>query len=373
MIARTASRRCAPLYCPPRIARGLHSVSPLAGLTPPRKIARVAGHADLSRLQQLLEGDAKDPWLCRVSTQLPIVIHGEVRRPDLELAFSRPSEPRPQEVRIWVEVKHGTAPHTQQLGAYVDALRDRDRYGAVVLVAPRRDIPFSDAEVPKSVAQLSWQETAAIIAGYGSSTDTVGQFLIREVCDYLREENLMDPQSITPVLLVALEHREPADEAIKRICEIAADQVSAWTGEPRNPGNPYGLGFWEVVDRQAPKSQEPADWGVWWDWSLKASDLGIPEARGGVPVFTAGLATKRRGPRIADGPDGAAWAGRLEDTHGFVRAEDDRARFIRYAYPDEVLTGRSLEEQGKRLGDWVAETFEVLYEAHPPQSYAPRG
>jgi hypothetical protein len=329
------------------------------------KDERVAAPATFWRLRDLLSAGVES-LQCRVNTQTPIVVDGEVRRPDLELVFTRRDEPR--EILLWVEVKHGSPPTRDQLKAYVDALRERSVEGAVFLLAPRSDIPFRPGQVPTAVPQLAWQQTAAVIASYRGSTDEIGQFLIGEVTAYLREEDLMD-DAMTPVLLVALEQRKRVDTAIKRICEIAGDRLSAWTGDARNL-RPLGLGFYETI-KQAPKGNEPADWGyeVWWDWNLKTNDLEVEDSRGEVPVFTAGVGTLlSKG--IAHDPDGARWAAGLADSDGFVRVRDDRTRFIRYIYPEEVLRGRSLEAQGKGLGDWIVETFDALYKAGPPPSGA---
>ena len=76
-------------------------------------------------------------WSCRVSTQLPIVVEGRSRRPDLELRFADETGDELAEIVIWLEVKHGTGPHTEQLQDYVKAHAARGHYGAVLLVAPK--------------------------------------------------------------------------------------------------------------------------------------------------------------------------------------------------------------------------------------------
>jgi hypothetical protein len=39
---------------------------------------------------------------------------------------------------------------------------------------------------------------------------------------------------------------------------------------------------------------------------------------------------------------------------------------VRVAYPEEVLVGRTIQQQGENLGRWVVETYEALYAAGPP-------
>jgi hypothetical protein len=69
---------------------------------------------------------------------------------------------------------------------------------------------------------------------------------------------------------------------------------------------------------------------------------------------------------IVKGADGAAWAARLHESHGFMPIRDNMQRFARIAYPEEVLVGRSLQEQGESLGRWVVATYRALYAAGPP-------
>lgn len=312
------------------------------------------------------------PWTVSVQTQTTVIVGAEIRRPDLMLIFSR-QETQPRQITLLIEVKHGTGPHDHQMAAYEAWLQD-DEYGAVLLLAPRAQLPFGDDEVPASVPQLSWQATGRALASLRGRFKPVGKFLIDELCEYLREEHLMDPKAITPLLLVALEHRREADDAIEQVQRIASADLAGWTGVAVAKPEPYGPDFWERVPRCAPKDGDPEGWprDCWWEWYLKMRDLG-PDSRGEVPVFTAGLAADLRRGQIAGDASGAAWAAELEKSHGFMRFDeygDKRARFIRYIYPDEVLIGRTLEEQAHKLGIWLIETFEALYHAGPPPAGA---
>lgn len=52
---------------------------------------------------------------------------------------------------------------------------------------------------------------------------------------------------------------------------------------------------------------------------------------------------------------------------------DSHQRFLRFAYPEEVLVGRTLQAQGESLGHWVVETYEALHEAGPPPELTTAG
>ena len=97
-------------------------------------------------------------------------------------------------------------------------------------------------------------------------------------------------------------------------------------------------------------------------WELEAS-------RGGVPVFAAGVTAPAR-----DSPSSPRrrCPGRRDSTrlNGFVEVIDKYQRLDRVAYPEEVLVGRNLQQQGESLGRWVVETYAALYAAGPPPGLA---
>jgi hypothetical protein len=107
---------------------------------------------------------------------------------------------------------------------------------------------------------------------------------------------------------------------------------------------------------------------MWFEWTLRQRDLCLGESRGGVPVFFAGLCTDRD-TRIIVGDEGAAWATSLSASHGFMVIHDDEERherFVRVAYPEQVLVGDTLRAQGEHLGDWVVESYVALVAAGSP-------
>lgn len=190
------------------------------------------GRAGLEAL--LVELTRNDSELVAVSTQVQILAGGRRRRPDLELVFSTPSG----EVVIWVEVKHGTAPHSGQLADYVLALAQQERRiarGAVLLVAPRADCPsFPAAEIPETVPTLTWQRTALRLRAY-APPGPVAAFLIDELCDYMREEQLMDPSLMTPEHFSAFEFHADAFAALEPICAVADAAVARQWQPPDDP------------------------------------------------------------------------------------------------------------------------------------------
>lgn len=290
---------------------------------------------------------------------------------DLELRFGRPGAASGEDVVIWVEVKHGASPHEHQLTGYVrDIGQLGARASAVVLLAPRQSYPFEmPAPPPDEVRQRRWQQTAGRCARWARGASGVPRFLVDEFLDYLQEESLMDPEVLTPVHLVALAEYPRAAAGLATICEVASGYVDRHWNErsdyQKYYGKPaYGVGYWEAQPA-APRGEPEADWDpFWWDWVVRESDISIPSSRGGVPVFAAGLTSELTHPIVT--PKATAWAAKLADEHGFLAFSDSYDRVNRVAYPEEVLVGRSLQQQAESLGAWVVETFRGLQAAGPP-------
>jgi hypothetical protein len=220
------------------------------------------------------------------------------------------------------------------------------------------------------VRQRRWQPTAARCARWARNAEGVPRFLVEEFLDYLQEEHLMEPEVITPVHLVALAEYQRAIDGIKTVLEIASGHIDReWatrTEFDTHYGKPnYRVGYWECHP-EAKRGHEAADWGpVWFDWVLRESDVGIEGSRGGVPVFTAGLSAQLADPIVT--VETSAWATKLGDSLSFIEFDDHHHRFDRIAYPEEVLVGRTLQDQGVALGRWVVEAYTALYEAGPPR------
>jgi len=318
-------------------------------------------------------GDEDRDWRCEVRTQLRIEVAGAIRRPDLELRFSH-GEPdgRATSVVLWIEFKHGTTPHSGQLHAYVQAQRARRlAHATVLLVAPRADIPFDPVEIPAQVPVLSWQETARSLRAY-PPPDDVARYLVDELCAYLKEEGLMDPDQLSPVHLVALANYREALSTLDRVCDIAAEEVSRRWNQGELPGRWPSTG---------PRSEKSARWwpypsypiggsapGVsdaWsWDWEqLDDSASVLLDGRPGVPCFSVGMAAEVKDGAMATLTD-AQRAALEQAAFSLLALGDTNSRNYEYvwriAYPEEVLAGRDLRSQGDALASWIHDGFLAL-------------
>lgn len=289
---------------------------------------------------------------------------------DLELRFGHPNTSGVEDIVVWVEVKNGASPHEHQLRNYLDEIQELDvRASAVVLLAPRQSYPFMTPEPPPpEVRQREWQRTAAHCARWARKAAPVPGFLVTEFLDYLQEEKLMDLEVLTPVHLVALAEYQRTLKAIETVLGrasvyIAHEWAKPFPYEKPNREPKKGIGYWEAHPGAKP-GQTAADWGSgWWEWSLREDALGIEDSRGRVPVFAVGFTSEE--PIVTS--QTAVWARQLIESHGFIEFEDGYYRFDRIAYPEEVLIGRTLDEQGKSLGRWVVEGYQALYAAGPPR------
>ena len=180
---------------------GLAGHVALDWLTAALKDTRITIKEPLGDIRDLLADDGA-AWACTVRTQLELKTPEGRKRPDLELSFAREGD-RPENVTLWVEVKHGTKPHSRQLWAYLENLRRlRGSHNSVLLLlAPRTKLPsFDPDEIPDEVPQLTWEVTASSIKSFDTA-EPVGRFLRDQLFDYLREEKLVDPGPLTPVYL----------------------------------------------------------------------------------------------------------------------------------------------------------------------------
>lgn len=267
---------------------------------------------------------------------------------------------------IWVEVKHGTAPHTGQLAAYVLAQRARHQTrGVVVLVAPRAAYPFSEAEVPPEVPRLTWQRTSANLSRY-AAPGPIGDFLVDELRRYLREEQLMDPACLAAEHLEAFEFHTAAFAALEPICSVA-DAVVSRDWRPRDGpdshdgygADPYRRYSWWIYP-SLPSQQYLAEWSL--DWNLfRDGRVIFPGGRPGVPVFAAGASAEpgalaRMPAHVAEA---LASAGFQLFTREMLRG-NSYDRIWLCGEPKELLVGGSLEEQGDALGRWIVDRFRDL-------------
>jgi hypothetical protein len=334
-----------------------------------------------------LLGDDPTAWRCQVRTQVHATVDEDLRRPDLVLTFtpSKQATTSVERIAICIEAKQGTRPRRRQLYAYQRWLRDQGiDNGLVVLVGPRnRYSTYDPTEIPDNVPRKSWQQMAQVLNRVVCTdpirTDRIRAYLVREVCDYLAMEDLVDPDVITPLHLAVLAERPTAEQAIARACEMVGEcitrdwnDLARYEGDPRKPR--FGVGYWETYPA-CRRRDDQDDWGgAWWGWHLRPDDYSLPESRG-VPVFGTGIASE--GP-IVIGAAGESWLkalnGRLTDkttpldkATPFLAYEDGRLYHVqRVAYPEEVLIGRTLQQQAEYVAAWIIETYDMLHEAGPP-------
>lgn len=295
------------------------------------------------------------------------------RRVDLELRFRDP-ETNSQVAVVWVEVKHGTDPHSGQVPAY---LRHCPQPGAVVLLSTRSRLPADPMECPPEVPQRSWQATAQRahrFARRAALDDPVATWLLHEWLRYLKEEGLVDPESLGPEHMTALTHYAEAEGAIVSLCAAAMDAVepSARCGLEQLGGDKprYGIRYWAKWDISETDDDRPRWDGAWFDWKVIQSTgqpHGIPAGR----VFVmAGLSKPKPGEFTSTDPEWDDELRRGIDTQSgtiaFQRWRGDHERLQRVAYLHQIVRGDTLAQQGHELGAWIVETFEALRQHGPP-------
>jgi hypothetical protein len=304
--------------------------------------------------------------LLEISTQVP----AKGKHVDLELRFGPESTRSPNDVLIWLEAKAGSQPRADQLANYRDRLRERIAHGAVILLAPRSELPYGEELVPRDVPQRSWQAATPRLRGLRAIANDPVRFLVNELDAYMTDKNLTLPEAIGPEHLVALAYWNQAEEALVAICEETSRFVKQTTwGQPdqvaldrKRPF--YGWGYWEAWTRSGQRGS-----GEWlrFDWAV-INDPSHPEVDGRSLAFVSGLAANDS-EQLTATPDALERCRRLEagveltgETIRFKRFvdPDGSARLARVAFPEEVLHGRTLEDQARSLGDWIVAGFDLL-------------
>jgi hypothetical protein len=301
--------------------------------------------------------------------QIRTQVTSKQKHVDLELRFGPEPTRSPNDVLIWLEAKAGSQPYPDQLASYRDRLRERIALGAVILLAPRPDLPYGEELVPRGVPQRSWQATTPRLRKLRVTANDPVRFLVDELDGYMTDRNLTLPEAIGPEHLVALAYWNQAEEALVAICEETSRLVKQTWGQPdqvaldrRRPF--YGWGYWEAWTRSGQRGS--GEW-IRLEWAV-LNDPSHPEVDGRSLAFVSGLAAEDP-ERLTATPDDLERSRRLEDgvalTGGVIRFErfvdpDGTARLSRVGFPEEVLHGRTLEDQAKSLGDWITTAFDLL-------------
>lgn len=324
--------------------------------------ARLGAIAEILRTPQ--------DWRLEVCTQR--FLNGPTpRRVDLDLAFFAATDDDVEPAAtLWVEVKHGTPPHTGQLRAYEEAQhRRRLRNAAVFLLAPRADLPgFPKSEVPTTVPSITWEDTGRTLAAF-KPHDAVEAFLIAELIAYLREEMLMDPPEITTDHLSALQHYTEGVKALVRIAELAGSRIAnLWDGVAHHGTYPEQRGspreYWWVYPARAadgnrfingPTTSEPT-FGL----LLDSSDV-LPDGRPGVPLLFAGLVWE--GSRMDRVPYATLARCQEAEFRALPRGANRSRRneyLIQTSYPKDLFAGGALDHEADALASWVNRAFAEL-------------
>lgn len=307
-----------------------------------------------SELDALLKIEGE--WSCAVSTQVSFASARGRRRPDLELRLRCGIH----ELLLWIEVKHGTAPHTRQLKAYAAEQTRRGRPAAVLLLAPRADYTwFEDTQIPADVPRLTWEQTSRLVATF-QTDDAIAGFLIGDLRAYLNEEGLMDPPRLTPGLVDALINHHAARDALDRICEVAASELTRLGHGPPEDGHwPQNAPreFWWSYPKSCARAGAAIP-GLEWSWELilDSSDV-LKNGRVGVPCLLAGATTRAGGTRRLDADTRAALAEAEFHVLGIGDSNSSEWDFIVRVKPvaewPSLLVGEDVEAQGLSLANWI--------------------
>jgi hypothetical protein len=328
-------------------------------------------HVPGAELRELRDRLQDGDWDCEVKTQTWVAVDGGWRRPDLLLLFSRVGE---RGIAVCVEVKDGTRPHTNQLHAYATWLSElHAAQNLVVLVAPRASYPFPQDQVPDDVPQVSWQQTTRILRDYRDDRERsdAAELLIAELLLYLKEEGLMPIDRVTPEHLVAIAHHKEAFDALEEV--YAAADAFVWNARGGAPPPDHhktygqegpGLQYWWHHTWPSEASGPIADWFLGWA-VFRDSSRAFYDGRPGVPRIAAGASAVRDAAGTL-GELAPATKDRLAKDRFHLLGQDDmkvskRERIWRFTYPEDVIQGSSLEEQGAAVGRWVNDAFEKVH------------
>lgn len=291
-----------------------------------------------------------------IRTQRPTVSGKFV---DLEVGFGSVLAPNR---RIWIEVKHGATLHHQQLESYVSDLAvELQDQTELVLLAPRDSMPTTD-----QARSIDWQRVSAFIRRWQRDVDDpVAKWLLEELLTYLKEEGLVDEDALNPAHAFALAARPSTDRTVARLVEFAQQVVESEWGQAKKSSKQGGAGWiWyatfplEIMGEGASSKWRTA----WPEWTLREDDF-RPDTRD-AHAFFAGMSFQslKESPLGIEGNE--AWlAARMAE--GFERVQSWYWRLWRPIYPEQLMAETSLEAQGRKLGEWVAESFRLLA-ASPP-------
>jgi hypothetical protein len=269
---------------------------------------------------------------------------------DLELVFGSPVEPTR---RVWVEVKHGADLHEGQMESYARDIKfELQEHSDLILLAPRGAV-----QTPIGVCRADWQDVASFMRRWRTSDtdDPVERWLVHEFGDYLVEEGLVEEETLTPAHVFSLAAKPSTDRAVGRLVDTAQALVQSEWGEAIKSSKTGGQGWLWYSTFALPEGQS---WGeAWLEWQLRHDDARL-EPRDACCFFAGVTFETLRGSALAHEGNAGWLAERM--TEGFERILAWHWRLWRPLYPEQLLDEMSLDSQGRKLGNWVLESFRLL-------------
>ncbi len=319
----------------------------------------------LNRLEGL------SPARVRVATQRAT---GGGKFVDLELLVRGSNWQKGGGVLMWVEVKHGADLHGTQLQDYLDDIKTAAAVGGdeplVVLLAPRTAMPAS--KPPDKVGIAEWEDIAPFLAGQAADMPRTQRWILEQYTAYLEEEALIDPPALTAGHAFALSEQGAAHDAIRSVCLEAHDYVERyWAPRSSDHAREFGTGYWA----NHPKRIDNNWAGHWFEWGLRRTrDIEYLDdhAGWGTWLFVAGMtlaSNKKQDPVTVSA--NADWVGRRRQEDFVHFWHGGYYRLCRLLGPEELLDQSTVQDQGRRLGDWIVRAFEAL-EGDPPDHRAVR-
>jgi len=256
-----------------------------------------------------------------------------------------------------VEVKHGAPLHPGQLAAYRSDLRRQRRRAEdrrLVVLAP---VGFDDPQLQHCDVLADWQSLGVLLARWIATNPadrSVGAWLVRQLIEYLREEELVVTRPVDARDLAAIERRKSSTEAFTYLLSaVSRELADEW--RPREE-------VWYASGWPRPTSFSWPDGGELWTagkalfgpatvfgWALDRFAVARDRR-----VFAAGIWLRDR-PTRRDPFSQEAWVDqRLRDE--FVFGDEDYGPMLARFLPPSELVGLAIDDQVKRVVAFVKRT-----------------
>lgn len=261
------------------------------------------------------------------------------------------------DLKIWVEVKHQAGLHGDQLATYDASLNTAPGAGVIIVVAPRSRMPQVDG-----VVVVSWQHVARVLRTTHSVVLPPEQhWLLEQYFSYLREEGLMDPNSLTPEHATALDHVRRAVSVAHLICEEAVSHVNAVWPTALEPGD-RKVNLWFPYLPTAEAEPPHGNWSNYlFEWGFCSTDDWYPD----VPfdhsyAFYAGISFESNASTISAPAELRHWRALVEGAEFEWIFFGGRYRYVRTTWPEALLGATDLSAQAALLSAEVVDAFNTL-------------